>query len=214
MKPLRDVDSAERAFQLKAYGWSMGFGVVGMLLGFVFGDRLGIGALAAMVLGFVLFTFLAGFAATRLADAAARVARSIYLPSGASTPAARDYSLADALAIRGRFFDAADELQRCAALQPQDLEPKLRLARLYRDELQQPEDAVAWFKRALEVEAITAGSEQAVLRELIEVYTHRLRRPHAAMPWLARLAARHRGTPSGEWARRELAELKKELRES
>src|SRR5690606_6078482 len=100
-----------------------------------------------------------------------------------------------------------------AAVYPEDVDPKVRLARLYRDALQQPEDAVVWFRRALGTPALEAGVEQGVLRELIEVYTHRLRRPREAAPWLARLAAQHAATPHGARAKRELAELKQTMSE-
>lgn len=211
--PARDVDSAERAFRIKAYGWAMAFGVICILPGAALGRRSPLGGLIGGLLGFLLGTFAAGWLATRLAETGGSIASLLYSPSGRSTPSKREYSLAESLIVRGRFFDAADELQRCAEAYPEDVEPKVRLARLYRDELQQPEDAVVWFRRALGTPLVDAGVEQSVLRELVEVYTHRLRRPREAAPWLARLAAQHAATPHGAWAKRELAELKQAMSE-
>lgn len=213
MRRLRDFDSAERAFTIKAYSWAMAFGLICALLGALLAQRAGRHPLGGAIPGFILGTVLAGWLAKRLAAAGGAVGSSLYMPSGSSTPGARQYSLADTLAVRGRFFDAAAELQRCVEAYPDDVEPKLRLARLYRDQLQQPEDAVEWFRRILASAELPPTTEQAVTRELIEVYTHRLRRPRAAAPWLARLADRYPDTASGVWAKRELAEIKREMRE-
>jgi hypothetical protein len=135
------------------------------------------------------------------------------MPSGKSTPMDRQYSLAQSLVARGRFEDAVKEYERCAAAYPTDPEPCMRLARLHRDDLQNYDVAVTWFKRASAVVNVPPGTDIMATRELIEVYTHRLKQPVSATPHLARLAARHPGTPAAEWARRELAALKETIRE-
>ena len=114
---------------------------------------------------------------------------------------------------RARFDDAAAEFERAAKQYADDPEPCLRLARLLRDHMQRYEDAVTWFRQGVSRRACDAATEIAATRELIEIFTHRLRTPRRALTDLARLAARHPDTPGGEWARRQLHEIKRELRE-
>ena len=52
---------------------------------------------------------------------------------------------------------------------------------------------------------------RAPMYELIEVYTHRLKQPAAAVPLLARLASRHPQTPAADWVKRELALVRAEV---
>ena len=147
------------------------------------------------------------------AERAGSTASTLYFSSGKSTPALRQYSLAESMIARARFDEAAAELERSASQYVDDPDPCLRLARLLRDHMQRPEDAVRWFRQGISRRGCDAGTEIAASRELIEIFTHRLRTPRRALPDLARLAARHPDTPGGEWARRQLHEIKRELRE-
>jgi len=87
----------------------------------------------------------------------------------------------------------------------------LRLARVYRDHLNDHERSISWFRNAANRTGCDAPTEIGALRELIEVYTHRMREPARALPDLARLASKHGGTTSGEWARKQIADIKKEM---
>ena len=210
---LHDRDTGETAQKFKAFVFSGFGGVVGVILGSLVGGRMG-APFAGMVIGFIggwLGTYLIVLGmAGRIAGAAS----SIYMPGGSSTPADRQYSLAQSFAVRDQFEEAAAEYQRCIAAYPEDAEPVLRLARLYRDNLQRHEDAVRWFKHVCAMPGLPAGTDIMATRELIEVYTHRLKQPAPALPHLARLAARHPQTPAGAWATRELGALKAELNRS
>lgn len=145
-----------------------------------------------------------------IGEVVGRAAASIVVPSGRSTPAEPDYSFADALAVRGDYGSAAAELERHAGACPDDPEPALRLARLLRDKLKQPKDAMRWLRRARD-EAHDSALEALLTRELVELSVKQLKSPMQAMPDLARLAERHPNEQAGQWARRELAELKKTI---
>ena len=208
---LKDVDSAERAHRLRIAAWSL----IGAAAGFVFGVMLTLLGLPSWV-PWVSALFVGGFmffGTLWFAERAGSAAASVYFSSGSSTPAVRQYSLADSMITRARFDEAAAELQRAAEQHVDDPEPCLRLARLLRDHLQRYDDAVTWFRQAVSRRGCDAATEIAATRELIEVFTHRLRTPRRALPDLARLAAKHPATPAGEWARRELHDIKRELRE-
>jgi tetratricopeptide (TPR) repeat protein len=168
---------------------------------------------AGFVLGWVLGAALFYGASTRLSERVANAAAAMYLSSGSSTPARREYSLGDALAAQGRFQEALAEYDRCAAAFPDDPEPSVRMARLLRDHLRQPGQAAHLFRRALEIPALPPASEWALARELTELCTHRLGDPAPALPVLARLAHARNGTAAADWARAELQRLKQELRE-
>jgi signal transduction histidine kinase len=208
---LRDVDSAERAQRIRLGAWSL----IGAVVGYLFGTMLTLLGLPAWM-PLVCALFVGGFmffGTLWFAERAGSAAASVYFSSGSSTPAVRQYSLADSMIARARFDEAAAELQRAAARHVDDPEPCLRLARLLRDHLQRHDEAVTWFRQAVSRRGCDAATEIAASRELIEIYTHRLRTPRRALPDLARLAAKHPATPAGEWARRELHEIKRALRE-
>jgi hypothetical protein len=105
------------------------------------------------------------------------------------------------------------ELEQATAQYRADPEPPLRLARLLRDRCSRPEDAVRWFRTAVERTRGNAGVEIGALHEIIEVYTHVLHSPARALPCLTRLASRHADTPAGAWARREMSEIRQSMRE-
>jgi hypothetical protein len=214
---LKDFDTSESAYKLKSFLWSGTGAVMGMFLG-MFGavkSEASVSVmLMSMVAGFILGWTLSYLISMGVATAAANGASKMYMPSGSTTPMDRQYSLAQSYVARGRYEEAAAEYKRCAEAYPEDAEPPLRLARLYRDELERHEDAILWFKRTCAVPAVPPGTDMMAMRELIEVYTHRLRTPEAALPHLARLHARHPNTPAGEWAKRELADLKARMREA
>lgn len=174
----------------------------------MFGLRFGhpvLGGLAgaAIVTGFVFM----------MVEGGGHVASRIYHPSGSSTPHKRDYSLAASLAIRGQYAEAAEAYEIAISEFPDDPEPYLRLARLLRDEMDRPEDAVIWFKRARADARISDGQRMLASRELVELYTVKLDQPAKAAPELARLAEKYAGRPEGEWAKNELADVKRRMAE-
>ncbi len=196
----KSIDSAKRTELIRILVFSVAGGAIGALAGAL----VGIGAVPGFLVGFLVV-----FGLTRLlVTGAGRVASTIHSPSGESTPPHREYSYPQSLAARGAFVEAIAAYQVCVAEDPDDPEPYLRIARLYRDELRQYDDAVAWFKRA---RANAQGAELLATREIIDIYVHKLRTATKAIPELVRLRAKVAGTPAAESAQRELEELRRTL---
>lgn len=190
------------------------FSFVGVIMGFLAGGLLAIkaggpfapyypflfGALGGVGLyGFVML----------LVEKTGTAGGSVLMPSGAgASPPRREYSLAESLVASGRFEDAVSGFELAVAEHPEDPFPYLRIARIQRDHLGRPEEAERWFRRALRDATVHAGQERLVVGELVELY-RKMGSPTRAAPDLARLAERRAGTPDGDWAARELAELKR-----
>ena len=204
-KKLRDVDSADQAQNLHAFGYSLYGGVIFGLLGYFVGGI--IGAIAGYVLGSALIYLLT----TLFAGGMGAGAATVYMSSGSSTPGKREYSLGDALSMQGKYGEAADEYERSAVVYPEDPEPRLRLARMLRDRVLDYERAAHWFRQALDASEIEPGIEVQAYRELAELYTHRLKQPQRALPVLAKLIDRHPSTPAAQWARAQMAETKQDM---
>jgi hypothetical protein len=208
----RDVDSANVAFRVKAFAWSL----IALLPMALIGSRVGAGT-RAPVLVTVLFAAagfcVAFFGSLALGEWLGRAASGVFFSSGKSTAGKREYSLAESMIARGRFDEAIVEMERASLRYPEDVTPPLRLARLLRYNCERPDDAVHWFRTAAARCEDDAGMEIGILRELIEVHTHVLRTPRRALPDLARLASRHGDTAAGKRARSQMAEIRQTMRE-
>lgn len=218
-QPLKDVDAAERAFGIQTLAWAL---AVGLLMGGVGGAGIvvmlqqqgrlqGFPPIAGAVLGFLgVGTGVYGLA--RWAVRRAReVTQSIYNPSGGSTPYKPQYSYAASLVVRGRYQEAAAAYELHAIENPAEPVPYLQLARLYRDKLQQYEDALAWFRRVRTDATLGPGQELYVIQEIIDLYTHKLRTPRKAIPELTLVCQRFPGTPAARAAEKQLAEMREML---
>lgn len=201
----RDVAASARWLKLVAWGGLPG-ALIGFLIGLFGGGGILWGVLGAVVCGGGAVAFGAG-----LAEGAGRMAETLYNPSGASTPYRTDYSHAETLAARGRYDEAIEAYESAVAENPGEPEPYIRIARLLRDELGRFEAAARWFRRVRRDARTSDRQEVLVGRELVELYRDRMDLPFKAAPELARLAERLGDGPEGEWARRELAELKERL---
>ncbi|HUP88295.1 MAG TPA: tetratricopeptide repeat protein, partial [Longimicrobiales bacterium] len=161
-----------------------------------------------------LGAFLIGlFVPVMISEKTGNAAASIYGTKGSSTPAPAQYSLADSLVARGKYDDAEEAYTLLSEDFPDDPEPRVRLARLLRDKSARHADAAEWFKRALSSKTEPAV-EVAVLRELIEVYTHKLHTPEKALPYLSRVFEKHPTHPASVWARNEYQEIKQDMQQS
>lgn len=162
------------------------------------------GGLLAVLVGAALGFTIVFFVSRMMVEKAGDLAGTIYSPSGRTTPSRPEYSYAASLAARGRIQDAIAAYEEACADNPEDPEPRLRIARLLRDELHRYEEAVTWFRRARDTLGAGPGDATLATREIFEICTSKLGAPLTAAPDLARLAERLAGTPSGDWARREL----------
>jgi hypothetical protein len=159
-----------------------------------------------------LLTAFGVWAITQVAVRVSAAIASRYLGlTGDTLSARREYSAAQALVAQGRYEEAAGAWEIAAAESGGDPEPYLALARLYRDQLNRPEDAAAWFRRARRDATLPPGHDLLVSQELIELYRAKLGQPQRAIPELARICERFRGTPNAVAAERELAVLREEL---
>jgi len=211
-KGLRDLDAAQRALLIRAVTWG---GIPGGAIGGLVGWFLTLGRPAPIpVLGIFLGAVLLGTLTTLfpifMAGAAGRAALIALGSSGHAPARKKEYSFAQSLAVRGLFDKAIEAYEEAIREDPGDPEPYLRIGRIYRDELDRPDDAARWFRRARREARLTPGQELFVSRELVELYGKHLGRPEKALPELARMAEVYAGTPDGEWAAQELRRLKAE----
>ena len=200
---LRDVDAADRAQKLKAFGFALYGGIpLGIVVGILV-DQLVLCALLGPVLVYSVVM--------AVATLSGRGASLLYMPSGSSTPKRREYSRAKALEIRGEYEESIRAYEVEILNAPEIGEPYLKVARLFRDELKDLDSAVRWFRRAQSEACLLPGEAIRTHREISEIFLHTLREPRRAAPDLARLAEAFPDTPDGKWAAKELAAIKDEM---
>jgi len=202
----KNVDQVERIYMFRILTFAV---PAGAFVGLLAGSRIG-----HPVLGLLAGGALAALIPKAIMELAGKMSSQLYNPSGSSTPHKREYSLAASLAMRGEFAKAAAAYELAISEYPDDPEPYLCLARLLRDDMGRHEEAARWFKRARYETQISDGQALLASRELIELYTVQLGEPAKAAPELARLAEKYEGTPEGNWARDELAEVKRGMAEA
>ncbi len=204
-KAPRTIDAAKRARVFTAAAWSLAGGAIGAFAG----AFIGVGILIGFAVGFT-FSLVVSLV---VVESVGNVMGTIHNPSGKSTPVVREYSYPESLAIRGRYEDAIDAYQVCCSDHPDDPEPYVRIARIYRDNLEQYDEAILWLKRARSEAAMSKGQELLASQEIIEIYTRKMNTPERAIPELARLAEKYAGEPAGDTAKQELARLREGLGE-
>lgn len=204
----KDIDSQARLNTFA--GWFMGGGVggiFGMLLGAIlFGS-----AALGFVIGVAIGALLGHLGVQAVLGGSSRALSGTLLPSGGSTAYKTQYSDAEACAMRSDYPAAIATYQRYVDDEPLDPEPYVRIARLYRDQIKDYENAVTWFKRARNEAQLDRGRELLAMQEIIELYIHKLRAPRKAIPELARLCERFPDTPAAQAAQAELEQLREML---
>mgnify|MGYP001591330394 CR=1 FL=1 len=210
-KGLRDSDAGQNMVLLKAVVSGIYGGVLGGLAAFMLvrnGAPLWVAALCP-VGGWLAVTLVA----LAIANSAGSAASNLYSPASGAPPRPKEYSQAESLVARGRYEEAVDAFELAVAEDPGDPTPYLRIARVYRDHLAKPEDAARWFRRAVRESAPPPGTLFLARKELVEIYTHRLGAPERALPELARMAEELAGTQEGDWAAREIRDIKARVSE-
>lgn len=206
VRKLKDRDELSRALRWRMLPFAI------IAAGMMFGAGMMTGAslgkcIITAVVAFVIVMTVPLF----ISDRAGRLGGSLFMPGGSGTPAVREYSLADSLVARGRFDEAVEAYALLSGDHPTDPEPRVRAARLLRDRMMRYNDAAEWFKRALAIKTLDAATEVAILREVVELYTHKLKTPTRALPFLARLAEKHGTHPAAHWARELTADIKRPI---
>lgn len=200
---VRDVDASARVRKVKALGLALYGGVpIGAAAGYMAGHPF---------LGLVLGPVLIWTVAMAVTGIAGRGAGRLYMPSGSSTPRRKEHSRAKAFAVRGEYEAAIVAYQDAILEAPEHGEAYLCIARIYRDVLKKPEEALLWFRRGLSDAELSEGQEILTRREMAELLSHHLQEPRRAAPDLARLAETYPRTRGGEWAKEELARIKEEM---
>jgi tetratricopeptide (TPR) repeat protein len=166
------------------------------------------------LLGPIIGFFATYFISTRITFGTAEVIGKIYHPSGKSTPAVREYSRARALAIQGQFEQAAAAWELNVAEHPEDPVPYLESARLHRNELKDYEQAVQWYKRAMDASQISGGQLLLATQEITEIFSKKLNQPRRAIPYLADFIKNYPNDPNVDSAKKQLDSLRAKIRES
>lgn len=210
MRLLRDRDSADDAQRFQAITWSLGPAVLGAIVGSFLAPRLGVsgalgffgGAVTAWILSFILVT--------TIAEAAGRAAGTLY--AGRSQPMPAQFSLVESLIARGHFEQAARELHREAGAAPEASAPRILLARLLRDQLKRPDEALHWFRDALDSSDVDDGTAHLLLNEIVQL-CRSAGSARRALPALARVAAERPDTQIARWARDTMHAIRQETPE-
>ncbi len=204
-KPLRDVDHSAQAELIYILS------ITGMI-GLVFGSLVGkvafdLNPLAGAVrIGIPMAAFMAAIAYF-VVDRSGAAAGALHQPSGAATPHQHQFSREQALLAYGQHEEAAAALVDACDRFPDDARPRVMLAELYRDEFDDMEEAVMWYRRASSVPGVSVDMERQVLRTLVEL-CDRIDKSELAVPALSRAADLHSGDRLGHWARKELRRIK------
>jgi len=207
LQPGRELTAAHR---LQIDLWTVVAGLIGLLLG-VRMVQAGAAPWLALPGGALGLCLVVRVGLSAILGGSGRVVRSLYVPSGRTTPSRPAYSLAESLAVRGRHLEAIAEYRRAAERERDDPEPLIRIARIQRDRLDRPQEALESLRAALARSRPASSTSLLVRREMVELYCGALEEPRRAMPQLARIAAEHDASPSARWARRRLEEMKRQL---
>jgi len=206
---LRDVDAGHRVNQARIVLWSIALGLMmGAPIGGFVADRQGVNAIAGAMVGALVVGLAVYKGSSFLVEGAATTAQMINLPSGDSTPYKTDFSHAASLVLRGRYEDAAAAYEVQCSEHPEDPEPYLRLAWLYRDNLQRFDEALTWFQRARADARLSSPQHLLVIQEIVDLYVHRLKQPRRAIPELAQLCEKFPGSPGAEAAGKQLRQMR------
>ena len=206
--PLKDVDSAERAYFLKV---AVLFGppcFFMLTLAWYFCLRQEWISRGAFLLLLVLnapFTIAAIVAIHRGAGGAStRLVKTIF--AAGNIPPPPTYPRQDVLIARGQYAEAADYFRDHLRVEPGDHEARLQLANLLETRLQGHEEAERLYQEIRRMEP-DPRQEMRAANGLIDLYRRTQRRDRLRVE-LARFAERYRGTAAAEAAARELNELK------
>ncbi len=195
-----DTDSVERAFRTKAFAWGA---FPGIFIGAVIMGRFG---LITGVLAMLFITGFVGGGALLLGNLVGGSVRAATNPKRAGKRPS--HSQAEALLVRGEHQAALDLLEVGLAENPDDSEAYLRIARIHRDAREDPDEALRWFRKGRASGCLSDPQMRVSMREIMDLARGKLDLTTIA-PDLATHRDHFPGTEEGEWAARELAEVKR-----
>ena len=210
---VKDRDLTDVGVRLNAVVAFLLGSIMGAALGFFMMDKYGFGlwAIPASMAGIGL---LVSTSLLLVVGSASGTAKRLSTPTGFTTPHKKEYSYPESLAMRGLYEDAISAFELVIVGEKStDPTPFLRIARIYRDDVERYEDAARWFNRALRESDMHGGLQALVRKELVELYRVKLNMPQKAAPMLARLAEDMAGTRDSEWAAQELRDVKRMMLE-
>ena len=200
----KDVDAFARARVIKIVAWSLPPAVfMGLALSQLWG------LLGALLGGLGILTGVTAFA-WFTTEGAGTLSHTMLAPgTGLARPPVN--SRAEALEARGDFRAAVDAWEVTALEHPEHPDPAVRVGRIHRDHLGDPESALVWFRRAIDRAGLQADV-RVIMRELVGVARSVEPTGSAAAPLLARYRdAKGEETAEGAWASRELAAIKEAM---
>ena len=133
------------------------------------------------------------------------------LMGGSSTPYREQFSVQDALVMRGKVDEALASLERLLQAQPTAVDVRIKAAELYARERHDHQRAADLFREAQKLPSITAGEDVYVTNRLVDLLTGPLNVPERSLVELRRLIDRHEGTAAADNARLALKAIKARL---
>ncbi|MGD2216822.1 MAG: hypothetical protein PVJ64_08695 [Gemmatimonadales bacterium] len=205
-RPLKDVDTVARAHLFRAAVILVPVGLfmsllIGSLLArrgmpFPLGLLIGLGGIS-LIYGFIYFVFIGGTAS---------FLGKIYFSSAPPLEGPQSWR-GQALAVRGSHAEALEAFEAEAALYPNDPGPCLRAAALCLEELDDPENAIAWYLRARKTEGLSRETDEYICVRIADI-SESIGDDSRARVELRRLLERHPGSQYVAAARSRLAILK------
>lgn len=204
---LKDVDSGERAFLIRALSLTVSAcGIISAAVAYYLAETRqasGLTMLAVVALGLLVGVAL-GFGSWYLAGRAGAGAAHVLLSAG-NLPPAPSFSYQESLVARGRYQEAVDAFEAHLLDHPDDLDASLAMAGILAGHLRQFDQAAQVYRRVREAGSPT--HEFRAHQALIDLHRATGDRGRL-MTELARFADRFRGTAAGRAARVALTEMK------
>ena len=183
----------------------------GMVFGLTFGAL-------ALELGLSVWTFVYSLAAAALTagvslalSKAAGDGWTAVAISGASTPSVAQFSYQQSLVMQGKLDEAIASFEAIIAESPDEIEPRVRAAELYRQRPDGARRAAELFREAQRNPSIAPGQDIYVTNRLVDLLAGPLGDPGRAVVELRRLIERYPESRPAAHARIALARLKQSM---
>jgi hypothetical protein len=179
----------------------------------VLGSKIGLSGIPL-----VLFTLVAAFTlsaavafmALKLADAAGRVATTVYL-GGASTPYEEQFSHEQSLVMRRDFAGALALFEQRIGSTPNEPRVRIAAADLYATHGENPIRAAELYREVQRIPSVASGHDIYVSNRLADLYLGPLKQPGRALVEFRRLMQRYPGSTAASNARSALDNLKPDI---